>query len=77
MVSSIFTIALACFILFSSRNTENTTTLTTTSLWQVHRPTLSVTVGDRGDLVFSPPAVNASISTIVSFNFLGRNHTLT
>ncbi|KAF1357339.1 hypothetical protein EJ07DRAFT_36946, partial [Lizonia empirigonia] len=39
--------------------------------------TFVVTVGDQGELVFSPPSLNASIGSVVAFNFLASNHTLT
>ena len=35
-----------------------------------------VTVGAAGELVFSPSTLNASIGTLVQFDFLSRNHTL-
>ncbi|KAF2650675.1 hypothetical protein K491DRAFT_707444 [Lophiostoma macrostomum CBS 122681] len=41
------------------------------------RPTSTVIVGAGGQLVFSPPTVNASIGTVISFDFLSLNHTLT
>jgi hypothetical protein len=39
--------------------------------------TFIVNVGDRGELVFSPPSLNASVGSIIAFNFLASNHTLT
>lgn len=41
------------------------------------RPTSSIIVGAGGQLVFSPSTINAAVGTIISFNFLGLNHTLT
>ncbi|KAF1351758.1 hypothetical protein EJ07DRAFT_51033, partial [Lizonia empirigonia] len=41
------------------------------------RPTTTVTVGDAGKLVFSPSSLNASVGSVIAFNFLGLNHTLT
>lgn len=39
--------------------------------------TLNVTVGQEGKLVFSPSSLNAPIGTVITFNFLSLNHTLT
>ena len=43
----------------------------------IAQPTATIVVGDEGKLVFSPPSLNASIGTTISFNFLALNHTLT
>ncbi|KAI1559397.1 serine-threonine rich protein, partial [Pyrenophora tritici-repentis] len=40
-------------------------------------PTTTVTVGEAGKLVFSPSSLNATIGSVIAFNFLGLNHTLT
>ena len=41
------------------------------------QPTTTVTVGEAGELVFSPSSLNASAGSVIAFNFLGLNHTLT
>jgi plastocyanin len=51
---------------------QSTGTATTGS-----RPTTTVTVGEAGKLVFSPSSLNASAGSVIAFNFLGLNHTLT
>ncbi|KAF1940456.1 hypothetical protein EJ02DRAFT_314884, partial [Clathrospora elynae] len=38
--------------------------------------TTTVTVGKAGRLVFSPSSLNASIGSVVAFDFLSLNHTL-
>lgn len=43
----------------------------------VHKPTYTVNVGDQGKLLFSPSSLNASVGSIIAFNFLALNHTLT
>jgi plastocyanin len=43
----------------------------------VSHPTTTVTVGEAGKLVFSPSSLNASAGSVIAFNFLGLNHTLT
>jgi hypothetical protein len=42
----------------------------------VSRPVATVTVGDSGKLRFSPLTLNASIGSVIAFDFLGLNHTL-
>jgi plastocyanin len=41
------------------------------------QPTATVIVGKAGSLIFSPPSLNVSIGSLVIFDFLGSNHTLT
>ena len=41
------------------------------------RPTTTVNVGEAGELVFSPSSLNASAGSVIAFNFLALNHTLT
>jgi plastocyanin len=41
------------------------------------RPTTTVTVGEAGKLIFSPSSLNASAGSVIAFDFLGLNHTLT
>lgn len=41
------------------------------------KSTFVITVGDGGELVFSPPSLNASVGSVITFNFLASNHTLT
>jgi plastocyanin len=55
---------------------EPTTTMPLNQTSPSH-PTSTVTVGAGGELVFSPSTLNATLGTIVSFNFLSLNHTLT
>jgi hypothetical protein len=43
----------------------------------VSHPTTTVTVGEAGKLVFSPSSLKASAGSVIAFNFLGLNHTLT
>ncbi|KAI1680242.1 hypothetical protein KJE20_10882 [Pyrenophora tritici-repentis] len=43
----------------------------------VPHPTAIVTVGEAGKLVFSPSSLNATIGSVIVFDFLGLNHTLT
>ncbi|EUC40940.1 hypothetical protein COCMIDRAFT_107467 [Bipolaris oryzae ATCC 44560] len=43
----------------------------------VAQTTSIIVVRDGGKLVFSPSSLNASISTIVVFNFLALKYTLT
>jgi hypothetical protein len=38
---------------------------------------LTVTVGEGGNLAFAPSSLNLSIGSIIAFNFLGLNYTLT
>jgi plastocyanin len=40
-------------------------------------PTATVVVGKGGELVFSPSSLNATAGSVISFNFLGLNHSLT
>ncbi|PVH90696.1 hypothetical protein DM02DRAFT_483865, partial [Periconia macrospinosa] len=40
-------------------------------------PTAHVTVGAGGALKFSPSSIDADVGTMISFNFLALNHTLT
>ena len=40
-------------------------------------PTITITVGFKGHLEFSLGSVNATIGTVILFNFLSLNHTLT
>lgn len=54
----------------------NTASGTSTALRSL-RPTETVTVGDAGKLVFSPSSLNASVGSVIAFNFLGSNHSLT
>ncbi|KAF1353037.1 hypothetical protein EJ07DRAFT_66219, partial [Lizonia empirigonia] len=39
--------------------------------------TFVVTVGNQGELAFSPSSLNASIGSVIAFDFLALNHTLT
>lgn len=55
---------------------QNTTHAKWTSS-HASRPTSDITVGAAGKLVFSPPTLRATKGTIIRFNFLGVNHTLT
>jgi hypothetical protein len=41
------------------------------------RPTTTITVGEAGKLIFSPLSLNASAGSVIAFDFLGLNHTLT
>ena len=41
------------------------------------KPTAHIIVGDRGNLFFSLNTLNATVRTILRFNFLGLNYTLT
>ncbi|KAF2633006.1 hypothetical protein BU25DRAFT_309881, partial [Macroventuria anomochaeta] len=41
------------------------------------KATSTVDVGGRAELVFSPSSLNASVGSIIVFNFLASNHTLT
>lgn len=41
------------------------------------QPTATVIVGSAGELRFMPASLNASVGSIVAFDFLGLNHTLT
>jgi plastocyanin len=43
----------------------------------VSRPVATITVGDGGKLRFSPSTLNASVGSVIAFDFLGLNHTLT
>ncbi|KAL6161719.1 hypothetical protein ACJQWK_09017 [Exserohilum turcicum] len=62
----------------TSPHSWNTTRiLQSTGTASVSRPTSTVTVGEAGQLVFSPSSLNASPGSIIAFNFLGLNHTLT
>lgn len=54
-------------------NTSITTKLFDTKL----APIIPITVGVAGTLAFSPSSVNASAGTVLRFDFLGLNHTLT
>ncbi|KAF1935463.1 hypothetical protein EJ02DRAFT_308987, partial [Clathrospora elynae] len=47
---------------------------TRTATWP--HATTTVTVGKAGRLVFSPSSLNASVGSVVAFNFLSLNHTL-
>ncbi|KAF2021555.1 hypothetical protein BU24DRAFT_404561 [Aaosphaeria arxii CBS 175.79] len=53
----------------------------TTTYWpnqtEPSRPKATITVGAGGRLEFSPPTLEAPIGTIVQFDFLALNHTLT
>ncbi|KAF1840104.1 uncharacterized protein K460DRAFT_250365, partial [Cucurbitaria berberidis CBS 394.84] len=40
-------------------------------------PKATVTVGDAGKLVFSPLSLNATVGSMIAFDFLGLNHSLT
>jgi plastocyanin len=41
------------------------------------RPVATVTVGDSGKPRFTPSTLNASVGSVIAFDFLGLNHTLT
>jgi len=41
------------------------------------KPTAYIIVGDCGNLSFSLNTLNATVKTILKFNFLGLNYTLT
>ncbi|RYN87206.1 hypothetical protein AA0119_g12586 [Alternaria tenuissima] len=41
------------------------------------RPITTVNVGEAGELVFSPSSLNASAGSVIAFNFLALNYTLT
>ncbi|XTI95087.1 hypothetical protein V2W45_1255402, partial [Cenococcum geophilum] len=41
------------------------------------KPTAYITVKDRRNLSFSPNTLNATVGTILRFNFLSLNYTLT
>jgi hypothetical protein len=43
----------------------------------VSRPVATVTVGDSRKLRFLSSTMNASVGSVIAFNFLGLNHTLT
>lgn len=69
----------SCHLNYLSSN-GNTIKPSTTITWHgtsSQAPTSTVIVGAAGKLLFSPPAINASVGNIISFNFLGLNHTLT
>lgn len=58
--------------------------LNTTQIWSATssvtpppRTTATVTVGVGGQLAFDPSSLSASVGTVIAFNFLGTNHTLT
>ncbi|KAF1363098.1 hypothetical protein EJ07DRAFT_104029 [Lizonia empirigonia] len=55
----------------------HTSNSTNSTLISKANSTFMVTVGDRGELIFSPPSLNASVGSIIAFNFLASNHTLT
>jgi plastocyanin len=56
---------------------STTTASGPTSVQDVAVPTATVTVGIAGELKFSPASLNASVGSVIAFDFLGRNHTLT
>jgi plastocyanin len=56
---------------------STTTASGPTSVQDVAVSTATVTVGIAGELKFSPASLNASVGSIIAFDFLGQNHTLT
>lgn len=73
------TITLSSTSTHSYLHTRSPTETTHTQWEQPHRPrpTANVTVGAAGALIFSPSTLDASIGTIIRFDFLKLNHTLT
>ena len=49
----------------------------TNKLPPLAKPTAHIIIGDHGNLSFSPNTLNTTVGTILRFNFLSLNHTLT